>query len=167
MDGRRKHKTETRIEAARLFDAGFGYGAVATYLRLPEGTCREWFDSHRSGRLIGLGSVSGYKNYGFDVKVAAVQKFLAGTMKAEILAEFDITSRSLFNKWVAAYRQHGVEGLRPKAKGRPKKNPDPNSESDAEKIFRLEMEVEVLKKLIALRSEEEAALMAKRRQSRL
>jgi len=33
MDGRRKHKTETRIEAARLFDAGFGHSAASS---LPE-----------------------------------------------------------------------------------------------------------------------------------
>lgn len=54
MDGRIRHQTETRIEAARLFDAGFGYTAVATHLRLPAGTLRDWQDAHRQGRLLDL-----------------------------------------------------------------------------------------------------------------
>jgi len=166
MDGRRKHKTETRIEAARLFDAGFGHSAVASRLRIPEGTSRQWFDSHRNARLLGLGSVSGNKHYSFELKLAAVEKFIAGSTKAEVLFEFDISTRALFNKWVASYRLHGVEGLRPKARGRKIRNSDPSLESDAEKIWRLEMEIEVLKKLIALTSQEEAAQLAKRKQSR-
>lgn len=155
MDGRVKHSLETRIEAARLFDAGFGYSAVSSHLGLSKGTTRDWLDSHRSGRLIGLGSVSGNKHYGFDLKVAAVEKFLAGTTKPEILVEFDITAMGLFNKWVAIYRQQGPEGLRPKAKGRKPSNNAGGVETDTQKIARLEFEVEALKKLQALVASEQ------------
>jgi transposase len=166
MDGRRKHKTETRIEAARLFDAGFGHSAVASLLKIPKGTSRQWFDSHRNARLLGLGFVSGNKHYSFELKLAAVEKFIAGSTKAEVLFEFDISTRALFNKWLASYRLHGVDGLKSKARGRPKRTFDPMLESDAEKIWRLEMEIEVLKKLIALTSQEEEAQLAKRKLSR-
>jgi len=166
MDGRIKHKTETRIDAARLFDAGFGYKSVASQLLIPLATSRMWLDSYKQGRLIGLIPVSSNKTFSAETKLAAVEMFLAGSVKTEVMAQFNITTRAMLDKWVVIYRNQGPEGLKAKSRGRPKKNSDPGSETDAEKIFRLEMEVEVLKKLIALRSQEEAALLTKRRQSR-
>lgn len=165
MVGNIRYKTETRIEAARLFDAGLGFKLVAKQMRLPQGTMRIWQDTHKQGRLLGLGSVATYKKYSGEVKLAAVEKFLAGAVKTEVMAEFNITTRAMLNKWVAVYRDQGVEGLNPKPKGRPKKNTNPALETDSEKIFRLEMEVAVLKKLIALESQEEAAQLAKRKRS--
>lgn len=165
MDGRINYKTETRIEAARLFDAGFGYKWVSKELRLPQGTLRGWQDSHRQGRLLGLGSVTKNKKFATEVKIAAVEKFLSGAVKSEVLVEFNITTRAMLDKWVAIYRDQGSEGLTLKAKGRPKKGTGAALESDSEKILRLEMEVAVLKKLIALESRDQAALLAKRKQS--
>lgn len=166
MVGNTRHKTETRIEAARLFDAGFGYKWVSKQMRLPEGTMRIWQDSHRQGRLLGLDSVTTYKKYSAEVKLAAVEKFLAGAVKPDVMLEFNISTRAMLNKWLAIYRDHGAEGLIAKPKGRPKRPKDQLPETDAEKIHRLEFENAVLKKLIALESQAEAALLAKRRQSR-
>lgn len=165
MVGRTSYKTETRIEAARLFDAGFGFKSVATQLQLPPSTMRIWRDNHSQGRLLGLGAVTKNKKYSPQVKLAAVEKFLGGALKTEVMAQFDISTRAILNKWVAIYRVEGVQGLDAKPKGRPKKNVDRSAESDAEKIFRLEMENAVLKKLIALESRDQAALLAKRRRS--
>lgn len=166
MDNRVKHQIETRIEAARLFDAGFGYTQVSTYLKLSLGTMRDWQDLNRQGRLVGLVSMGVNKNYSEKVKLAAVEKFLAGTSKVVVMAEFGISTRSIFNKWVAAYRLLGAEGLASKPRGRPKRDLSGKPETDAEKIFRLEMEVEVLKKYNALVAAEEALLLAKQKSSR-
>lgn len=166
MVGNTRHKTETRIEAARLFDAGFGYKWVSKQMRLPEGTMRIWQDSHKQGRLLGLDSVTTYKKYSAKVKVAAVEKFLAGAVKPDVMLEFNISTRAMLNKWLAIYRDHGPEGLVEKPKGRPKQISDRGAETDAQKIHRLELENAVLKKLIALESQAEAAQLAKRRQSR-
>jgi transposase len=165
MIGNTKHKTETRIEAARLFDAGFGYKWVAKQLRQSPSTMRIWQDSHKQGRLLGLDSVTTYKKYSAELKLAAVEKFLSGTVKSEVMAEFNISTRALLNKWAVIYRDHGPEGLMLKPKGRPKKNTGELLETDAQKIHRLELENAVLKKLIALESQEQAAQLAKRRQS--
>ena len=166
MDNRVKHRIETRIEAARLFDAGFGYTQVSTYLKLSLGTMRDWQDLNRQGRLVGLVSMGVNKNYSEKVKLAAVEKFLAGTSKVVVMAEFGISTRTVFNKWVAAYRLLGAEGLTSKPRGRPKRDLSGKPETDAEKIFRLEMEVEVLKKYNALVAAEEALLLAKQKSSR-
>ena len=165
MVGRTTYKTETRIEAARLFDAGFGYKWVASQLRLPPSTMRIWQDNYSQGRLLGLGSVTKYKKYSPEVKLAAVEKFLAGAIKTQVMAEFNITTRAMLNKWVAIYRVEGFEGLKSKPKGRPRRSSELSLETDVEKIFRLEMENAVLKKLIALESQEQAALLARRRRS--
>ena len=167
MVGLNRHKTETRIEAARLLDAGFGYSAVASQLGLSQYTVREWADAHRQGRLLGLRVMEARKLYPPEVKVAAVEKFLSGVSKSKVIEDFQITNRGMFNKWVVAYRDLGPAGLVEKRRGR-RAHVDPyhGSETDEQKISRLEMEIEVLKKLIALAAEEEAALLSKRERFR-
>ena len=88
------------------------------------------------------------KSYPYGVKVAAVERFLGGASTADVVLEFEISTRSLLDKWVAIYRAQGAEGLRPKRKGRVPK--DPNVETLEQKVARLEMENLVLKKLNAL-----------------
>lgn len=147
MDRRFKYQIETRIEAARLFDAGFGFQVVSTRLGLPRDTARFWHDSHWNGLLLGLGVMSTHKQYSAEEKLAAVEMFLDGFEKTAVMARFGIGTRALITKWVAIYRAEGPEGLQPKAKGRPKKNTDSSNMTDAQRIYRLEVEVEVLKKI--------------------
>jgi len=163
MDRRIGHSEETRIQAARYFDKGFGYQAVASYLGLPAGTVRTWRDSHRQGRLLNSHLVGENRRYSQEMKVAAVEKFLAGTPKAEIILEFHISNRSLFNKWVAIYRKDGVAGLDAKPKGRKRRQGE--SESLEEKVRRLEMENALLKKYQALMIEDLTTQHSKRRRS--
>ena len=163
MDKRVKHPSETRIEAARLFDAGFGFNAVAKALGIPGGTGRAWLDKHKQGLLLGLDAMSSNKAYSTDLKVAAVERFLSGVPKPDVLVEFGISNRSLFNKWVARYRASGPDGLVAQTRGPKPKSTVKASVSDAEKIRLLEMEVEVLKKYNALLAEEDLKLRTKRR----
>lgn len=162
MDRRIGYLYEVRIQAAEQFALGYGARAVATYLNLPYNTVRIWEDSHRLGQLLNSGAVRENKAYPQHLKVAAVEKFLAGTPKSQILLEFEISTRALFNKWVATYRKEGPEGLVAKAKG-----PKPSvvgTESLEQKIYRLEMENALLKKFQALMAKEQQARPSKRRQ---
>ena len=165
MDRRIRHTTETRFEAARLFEAGFGYSTTANILGIPLGTARDWLHSHTQGRLLGLGAMAtGNRTYSTDAKVAAVEKFLDGALKTDVLQEFDITGRALLNKWIAIYRAEGAQGLAHKPKGRPVKTHSPENETLEEKVYRLEMENAILKKYHAL-MEQEQALTARGKQS--
>jgi transposase-like protein len=58
------------------------------------------------------------KSYSFEVKLALVQRFLAGETGPELAIEAGLSSRQLLQKWVKAYRLEGEDGLRPKPKGR-------------------------------------------------
>jgi transposase-like protein len=162
MDGRVGYSEEIRVQASELFASGYGARTVARYLVLPMSTMRVWEDSFRQGHLLNSGAVRENKIYPQHLKVAAVEKFLAGTPKSQILLEYEISTRSLFNKWVAAYRKDGPEGLVAKTKG-----PKPSvvgTESLEQKIYRLEMENALLKKFQALMAKEQQARPSKRKQ---
>jgi transposase len=164
MDGRINYSEEIRIEAARQFALGYGYHLVAKYLGLPLGTARKWQDAYRQGRLLHSGFVRENKFYPEQLKLAAVEKFLAGTPKTEIILEFGISTRAVFDKWVAAYRKDGPAGLAARPKGR--RPSVVGIESLEAKVYRLEMENALLKKFQALMAKEEAAQPSKRRRSR-
>lgn len=164
MDGRFNYSEETRIEVARLFSLGHGAKAVATYLALPQSTMRGWQDAFRQGNLLNFGFMRENKFYSAQLKLAAVEKFLAGTPKSDIIAEFGISTRAVFDKWVAAYRKDGPEGLAPKPKGR--KPLVVGQESLEAKVYRLEIENALLKKFHALVAKEKAAQPSRRKRSR-
>lgn len=164
MDGRFNYSEETRRQVAGLFALGHGARAVATYLGFPHGTMRQWQDAYRQGHLLHSGSVKEIKIYPQQLKVAAVEKFLSGTSKTDIVLEFGISARSLFDKWVATYRKDGPSGLAPKPKGR--KPSVVGKESLEAKVHRLEMENALLKKFQALVAEEKAAQPSRRKRSR-
>lgn len=148
MDGRFNFSEETRMEVARLFALGHGARAVATYLGLSHSTMRRWQDDYRQGHLLNSGVVREIRKYPQQLKQAAVEKFLAGTPKAQIILEFGISTRAVFDKWVAAYRKDGPPGLAPRPKGR--KPSVAGTETLEQKVYRLEMENALLKKFQAL-----------------
>ena len=155
MNGKVIHSIETRIEAAKLFDAGFGYKAVAAHLGLNLDSVRHWQDRYLQGRLLDS-TVMGKKFYPPELKVAAVEKFLAGASKTDVLAEFEISNRGMLTKWVSAYREGGPSVFYEKAKARPRKDSRP--ETLEERLAFLEMDNEILKKWVALAQEEDRRL---------
>jgi transposase-like protein len=88
------------------------------------------------------------KKFSYEVKLAAVLKHLEGVPLPVVMTEFGITTRAMANKWVAAYRVSGPDGLKPKPRGRPPKHA--GVETLEQKVARLEFENEALKKLQAL-----------------
>lgn len=154
MDLRVKHSLETRIEVARLFDAGFGFHAIATQLGLKRESVRNWHDQYMQGRLLDS-AVMGNKKYSPQLKIAAVEKFLSGTPKQDVLVEFDISTRAVFDKWVVIYRNEGPEGLS-KTAGRKARGDGPLTPE--EELAFLRMENEILKKWVALAQEEDRRL---------
>jgi transposase-like protein len=164
MDRRIGYSEEIRIEAARQFALGYGYHVVAKYLGLPLGTARKWQDAYRQDRLLHSDFVRENKFYPEQLKLASVEKFLAGTPKTEIILEFGISTRSIFDRWVAIYRKDGPSGLASKPRGR--KRLIVGEESLEAKVYRLEMENALLKKFQALVAEEKAAQPSKRKRSR-
>lgn len=155
MDRRFGFSLETRIEAARLFDAGFSYTYASAELSMSKYTLRHWHDQYLQGRLLDCDTMV-TKKYSSDMKIAAVEKFLAGSSKTEVVVEFQISNRSVLNKWVKIYQECGPDGLVAKRVGRPRT--DSVGESLEEENDRLRMENEILKKWVALAQQEDRRL---------
>ncbi|CAM3363963.1 hypothetical protein PSET11_00005 [Arthrobacter ulcerisalmonis] len=109
-----------RVSAVACFERGLGYRAVARYLDAPLVPVRGLYGLwriHGEGVLV----TKAPKSYSFEVKLALVQRFLAGETGQELAVEAGLSSRQLLQKWVRAYRQEGEDGLMPQRKGTPAK----------------------------------------------
>jgi transposase-like protein len=149
-----------RAEAVALFEAGYGHEAVASRLRVSFTAARNLYHRWRirgSGALV---TKPTKRSFSFEFKLDVVRRAMAGETKLALAQEFDLSSPRLVEKWVAAYRAEGEEGLRPKPPGRPRKTSEgpKREESELERLRRenerLRAENAYLGKLRALRAQE-------------
>lgn len=127
----------------------------------------------------GLENVKRQRNWTLEEKLTFVLQILNGKTLTEVSFSEGI-SDGLLSSWVHKYLTYGYNGLKNKKRGRPssketvmnkKTVPDNLSESEREELVRLrernaylEAEIAVIKKLRALRKEQEAALLKARKQ---
>lgn len=65
------------------------------------------------------------KTYTYEEKLEAVRAHVEDGMSATTTMEkYGIRSKSAFFRWCDTYKREGAEGLRPKRRGRPRKNRD-------------------------------------------
>ncbi len=139
-----------------------------------ESIVRRWVNAFKSQGYEGLKVSRKNKNYSFDFKQNIVKLYLTGEMSYQELAnQFKINNPSLIARWVIDFRNQGLEGLKPKKRGRPssmtKDNKLPKkqlkkeySEEEIDEIKRLkeelywaQMEIDFLKKKMELEDEED------------
>ena len=143
---------------------------------------REWVRKSEKGGIESALQKKSLRQWTPEEKLELVGKVLAGNSLRTIAYAAGIED-SLLYKWVRKYKMDGYEGLLPKKKGRPPKEPplmpkkkvEPKelTESEREELIRLRAEVEYLKaetaaikKLMALRREKEAARLKAKKQQR-
>lgn len=150
-----------REQAVAWFEEGLGYTSVARLL----GGVALWpvKELYRRWQVWGRGALVSRptkQSYSFEFKLAVVERFLAGEPVTVLAAEFQLSSPQLVKSWVRTYRRDGVDGLRPKPKGRPRKDPDAPVRATSEleqlrrEVERLRAENAYLGKVRALREQE-------------
>lgn len=151
---------EQRIAVLALFEQGYGDGAVSSHLRVSPWAVKALYLLWRVRGGDALVAQTSKQFYAFETKLEIVQRFLAGETKVALAQEFGMPSPNLVATWARAYRRDGEDGLRPKPKGRPRKDPDAPPPELTE-LERLQQEIEYLrvenaylKKLKALRAHE-------------
>ena len=143
-------------------------------------TIREWVLIEESLGTDALKHSNFNKEWTIEEKLLMVSRVLAGESIRAVAYSVGI-EHSVVRRWVTKYKAEGYNGLAEMKKGRPRKgnpmkeksNPLPLTESEREELIRLrteneyiKAEIEVIKKRIALRQEQEAArLKAKKQQS--
>lgn len=144
-----------------LFEEGYGSTAVAAHLHVGRRAVERL---HLLWRVRGSDALVARPNkqsYSLDLKLEVVRRFLAGETKVVLAQEYGIPSPPLIATWARQYRREGEEGLRPRPKGRPRKDPDA-PRRDLTELERLQQENDYLrvenaylKKLKALRAQEQ------------
>ena len=146
-----------RQAAVALFSTGHGRDAVATQLGVSPHAVRAL---QNRWRIWGEGALERkpkqQRAYSFELKLAVVERALAGEPKVALAQAFGLSSPQLIAAWLRVYRAEGEDGLRPKPTGRPKRDPAAPvpPESELEQLRRenerLRAEVAYLGKLRAL-----------------
>ena len=151
---------EQRVAVLALFEQGYGVKAVASDLRVGRSAVKRL---HHRWRVRGGDALVARlikQTYTFETKLEIVHRFLAGETKVELAQEYGMPSPALISVWARIYRREGADGLRPKPKGRPRKDPDapPQELTELERLRQeneyLRVENAYLKKLKALRAQE-------------
>lgn len=94
------------------------------------------------------------KTYSKDFKLRAVQMKLQGHSYQKVSQDMGIPDKSILKSWLRNYKTYGEVGLEERrgklSTGRPRKRPLTPEQELAKRIRRLEMENEILKKLLEL-----------------
>ena len=125
--------------------------------------------SYKAQGIEGLKRRKTKKEYSVQFKLNAVQFMLeTGASYLETAVQFHLNNPTLIERWLKAFREQGIEGLKPRSKGRPSMSKKPNKQKKKEekKLTReeelerenelLRLENAYLKKLRAFREDPNA-----------
>lgn len=102
-------KTKSQLakkQAAKMFNLGFGYKAVASQLGLNRETIRDWYCVWRAlGEREFLNPSQIRCNYSQKTKNAAVRDRLNGMSVIDVMAKYKIRSRHRIKNWMQAYEK--------------------------------------------------------------
>ena len=178
-----KYSFEFKVKVVREYLAGnLGYESLSTKYGLPYSLVRRWIANYRHFGEEGLMRSRQQQVYTFEFKLHVVELYLTSeTSYRELATQVGVTNPSQIAQWVTQFRAAGVEGLKPKKKGR-KRTMDKeqiirnieNGDAEDQKEFlrqlqeenlRLRIENAFLKEVRRLRLEEEALLRKQRESS--
>ena len=164
-----KYSTKFKYEIVKRYLDGEGsYESLSKTFNIPDKhQIRVRVNAYQTLGYDGLKRSRNKKQYSTDFKLKVVKLYLTGEMSYQSIAnEMKINNPSIIVRWVKEFREEGIEGLKPKKRGRPSNMPnkDKNKDlknkskktkkefSELEKLrednYYLKMEVEILKKKI-------------------
>ena len=125
---------------------------------------KDWVRAYKNQGMEGLKRRKRKEVYPVQFKLDTLQFMLeTGTSYQETAEQFRLNHPSLIHRWMKEFNEHGIEGLKPKSKGRPSmsKKPIKQTKKEEKKLTReaelerenelLRLENAYLKKLRALR----------------
>lgn len=162
-----KYSQEFKLEVVQYYLSGFGKKSTGNKFSIHPTYVCQWVHAYEQHGLDGLKAKKTKTVFTPEFKMKAVLMILNGLSIHETRRQLDIRSKSQLQVWLRQYGEQGIDGLKPKPKGRTKKmtkstNPKP-SRTDQDKTQKelleelayLRAENAFLKKLRALRLEQE------------
>ena len=164
-----KYNLEFKLKVVKEYLQGnIGYTSLAKkYSIKSETVIKRWVNAYKTQGYEGLEIKRKNNKYTLEFKLNTVNLYLTGEMSYQSLANYlKINNPSIVAIWVKEFREEGIEGLKPKKRGRPSNMPNTDKNknlknknnktkeelSEIEKLrkenYYLQMEVEILKKKI-------------------
>lgn len=82
---------------------------IAVTLQVHVSSVKEWIAKYRKKGVAGLGTSSKNKYYSMELKIQAVNEYLAEIASLnQICSKYDISSHGLLQKWIKSYNGHEV-----------------------------------------------------------
>ena len=173
-----KYSEEFKMKLVTEYLYGnLGYQSLTKKYNIPSTSpLKNWVRSYKAQGMDGLKRRKTKKEYSVQFKLDAVQFMLeTGASYLETAVQFYLNNPSLIVRWLKAFQEQGIEGLKSKSKGRPSMSKKTNKQKKKEekKLTRedelerenelLRLENAYLKKLRAFR--EKTAYHEKHKQS--
>ena len=132
-----KYSTEFKMKVVKEYlETNISYKSLSDKYCIPsEIPIINWVNAYKSQGYEGLKVKRKNTQYTFEFKLNVVNLYLTGEMSYQSLAnELKINNPSLITRWVNNFREKGIEGLKPKKRGRPSKMPKSQKKSKDTKV---------------------------------
>lgn len=174
-----KYSEEFKVKlVTEYLNGNLGYRLLAKKYNMPSRTpLQDWVRSYKTKGMEGLKREKTKEVYSVQFKLDTIQFMLnTGASYQETTEQFKLNNSSLIHSWMKTFNEQGVEGLKPKIKGRPSMSKKPNKQpkKEVKKLTReaelerenelLRLEITYLKKLRAFRGNPNV-LLEKHKQS--
>ena len=119
-----KYSTEFKIKVVKEYlESNISHKSLSDKYCIPsESVVKSWVNTYKSQGYEGLKVKRKNTQYTLEFKLNVVNLYLTGEMSYQSLANnLKINNPSIITRWVNEYRKKGIEGLKPKKRGRPSK----------------------------------------------
>ena len=132
-----KYSTEFKMKVVKEYlESNISYRSLSDKYCIPSKiVVINWVNAYKSQGYEGLKVKRKNTQYALEFKLNVVNLYLTGEMSYQSLAnELKINNPSIITRWVKDFREKGIEGLKPKKRGRPSTMPKSQNKSKNTKI---------------------------------
>lgn len=132
-----KYRTELKMKVVKEYlESNTSYKTLSDKYRIPnKSIIITWVNTYKTQGYEGLKVKRKNTKYPLEFKLNVVNLYLTGEMSYQSLAnELKISNPVIITRWVNDFRKQGIEGLKPKKRGRPSKMPKSTNKSKDIKI---------------------------------
>ncbi|WP_058989767.1 helix-turn-helix domain-containing protein [Anaerococcus rubeinfantis] len=132
-----KYSTEFKMKVVKEYlETNISYKSLSEKYKLShQEIVKRWVNAYKSQGYEGLKVKRENTKYTLEFKLNVVNLYLTGEMSYQSLAnQLKINNPSMITRWVNDFREKGIEGLKPKKRGRLSKMPNSQNKSKDTKI---------------------------------
>lgn len=171
-----KYSKDFKFKVVQYYLSGYGFLTTGKHFDVDPSNVKKWVRHLEHYGIVGLEIKNTKARHSQDFKFHVIQSMLADGLSLQDAAQqFHIRQKETIRQWLLRYEEHGIDGLKPKPKGRSRPMPKQpqvkptqadrakSSEELLEELAYLRAENAFLKKLRALILEQQAQEQAQQR----